>query len=560
MLKAGLSKLSILDEEFSKLDENKHPKMLVMCEDTSVSPLVNDFLVKDMGLSNEEIMTIDSNRKGEIKEKDWNAIKQRLFNIDKYKDPKVIISVLMLREGFDVNNICVIVPLRSSDSQILLEQTIGPGLRLMWREPEFEDIKAESRKKVLNKKQEPSNYLDLLSIIEHPRFSEFYNQFIEDGTIAEVNDETTSRKVLGDMITVGLKEDYENYDLYWPKIIQDREETLKKDDLSIDSLKPFNIPLEELNKIKGESGQFFESQELTVKTRFGRYKISEEIFNAQSYDDLLVKIVNKVTSPLQTVSGSYKEFPLMQINNAEIMDLIDRYIKTKLFNCEFDPFKEDNWKILLMSQESVIGHIIKEISKVLYQMQNNVDVNDAIVRKYYFSNINSLRMRENYSINVSKSIYKKLPFPSNKGGFEKTFIEAVDTDSEVDSFIKINEFYHTFATITYIREDGLLARYYPDFIVKISNDVYIVETKADKDISSYNVQSKRIATIDEINKINQLKGTERMDSKWNYVLLGETTFKSLYNKGFSIKEILDYSIITEAKAKGTLDDYLINQN
>ena len=39
------------------------------------------------------------------------------------------------------------------------------------------------------------------------------------------------------MITVGLKEDYENYDLYWPKIIQDREETLKKDDLSIDSLK-----------------------------------------------------------------------------------------------------------------------------------------------------------------------------------------------------------------------------------------------------------------------------------------------------------------------------------
>ena len=47
--------------------------------------------------------------------------------------PKVIVSVLMLREGFDVNNICVIVPLRSSQAQILLEQTIGRGLRLMWR-------------------------------------------------------------------------------------------------------------------------------------------------------------------------------------------------------------------------------------------------------------------------------------------------------------------------------------------------------------------------------------------------------------------------------------------
>ena len=29
--------------------------------------------------------------------------------------------------------ICVIVPLRSSQAQILLEQTIGRGLRLMWR-------------------------------------------------------------------------------------------------------------------------------------------------------------------------------------------------------------------------------------------------------------------------------------------------------------------------------------------------------------------------------------------------------------------------------------------
>ena len=48
-------------------------------------------------------------------------VKERLFNIDKYESPKVIVSVLMLREGFDVNNICVIVPLRSTQSAILLE-------------------------------------------------------------------------------------------------------------------------------------------------------------------------------------------------------------------------------------------------------------------------------------------------------------------------------------------------------------------------------------------------------------------------------------------------------
>ena len=108
----------------------------------------------------------------------------------------------------------------------------------------------------------------------------------------------------------------------------------------------------------------------------------------------------------------------------------------------------------------------------------------------------------------------------------------------------------------YIREDGLLARYYPDFVVKIGNDVYVVETKADKDLKTDNVQSKRVAILDELENINKLKGHDRMDSKWNYVLLGEKTFDSWYEHGASIKEILDYTIMTEAKVKGTLDDYL----
>jgi len=50
----------------------------------------------------------------------------------------------MLKEGFDVNNICVVVPLRASSSSKLLEQLIGRGLRLMWREPEYNEIKNEN--------------------------------------------------------------------------------------------------------------------------------------------------------------------------------------------------------------------------------------------------------------------------------------------------------------------------------------------------------------------------------------------------------------------------------
>ena len=61
------------------------------------------------------------------------VLREQLFDMDANPNPRVVISVLMLREGFDVNNICVIVPLRTTGAKILLEQTVGRGLRLMWR-------------------------------------------------------------------------------------------------------------------------------------------------------------------------------------------------------------------------------------------------------------------------------------------------------------------------------------------------------------------------------------------------------------------------------------------
>ena len=85
---------------------------------------MSKFLVQE-GLQEDDVMQIDSDRKGSIKESEWKEVKQRLFNVDKHSKPKVIVSVLMLREGFDVSNVCVIVPLRSSQAPILLEQVIG---------------------------------------------------------------------------------------------------------------------------------------------------------------------------------------------------------------------------------------------------------------------------------------------------------------------------------------------------------------------------------------------------------------------------------------------------
>jgi type III restriction enzyme len=563
MLRAGIQKLDILEKEFVELTadkngvSNKHPKMMVICEDTKVAPFVTDFLVKSEGFSENEVIEIHSDRKGNVPKKEWDKTKQELFNIDERDTPRVIVSVLMLREGFDVNNICVIVPLRSTSSYILLEQTIGRGLRLMWREPEFEDIKTENRIRLLDKKEEPLNYMDILSIVEHPAFIEFYENLIDEGTIGTSIEKPSASNVLGDIIKVGLREDYEKYDFYWPIIVRDKEENLVTTDLSFDNLETFPVPLDTLRKLIPKNGDVFYSEEVTVRTRFGEYSVTADIFNAKSYNEFISKLINGISSMLIPVGRKNKVFPRLQVNNAEIAGLVDGYIRHKLFGEEFDPMVDDNWRILFLSESKIISHIMKNISKVIYEMQNSVDVTEAEVLKKYFSEVDELKMRENYSLDVSKAIYEKLAYPSNKGGLEKAFIEFVDKDAEVNSFLKINENYHDFAHITYIREDGLLSHYFPDFLVRIDSDIYLVETKAQKNVKNTNVQQKQCATIDWVDKTNELKPEDKMYSWWNYVLLGENTFYEMSERGASTKEILEYAKLSKPKVEGTLEDYFI---
>ena len=555
MLRAGLQKLKILEDEFTGLDESKFPKMLVMCEDTKVVPYVTLFL-KQEGITDDNIMEIHSNRKGDVGEKEWNDIKQKLFSIDKRDVPKIIISVLMLREGFDVNNICVIVPLRASTSTILLEQTIGRGLRLMWREPEYTELKNETREKLLVKKQEPGNYIDILSIIEQPNFIEFYNKELGDALV-EIHKSPQKGGIIGDIGVVRLKEDYREYDLFIPLIINERDEELVSTELSFDNLESFPVPLEQLKPLVNQKGSIFKSEEMTVKTRFGEYEVTSDIFTATNYNSFIQKIVNAITSiPVKVGKKSPKVFPLMQINTRLVAKLTDDYIRQKLFGKDFDPLKDNNWRILLLTESKIVQHIVKNVSKTIYDLQNSIKVNEAKVEKHYFSELEEIKVRDEYSVTVSKTIYPKIPYPSNKGGFEKAFIEFTDSDSQVNAFMKIHEHYHDFAKIIYIRDDGMLAPYSPDFIVKIDEKIFIVETKAEKDLNNQNVLSKRLATIDWIEKVNQLNSDDRMNCVWSYVLLGENTFYGMRDKGADLLEILNYATRTKAMLKGTFDDFL----
>ena len=86
------------------------------------------------GLGASEILTIHTDGKGGIRQSDLDALRQAARDVDSPDSGvRVIVSVMMLREGWDVRNVSVVLGLRpfSAKAEILPEQVIGRGLRLM---------------------------------------------------------------------------------------------------------------------------------------------------------------------------------------------------------------------------------------------------------------------------------------------------------------------------------------------------------------------------------------------------------------------------------------------
>ena len=545
MLRAGLTKLRKLERDFSTLDPDKHPKMLVVCEDTTVTPLVEEFMHLE-GLADDEVLRVDSNRKGDLKPDEWKVVRERLFDVDSHKAPRVIVSVLMLREGFDVNNICVIVPLRASGAGILLEQTIGRGLRLMWRGNEYDDIKRDNRR-LIKEGKTPDSMIDILSIVEHPAFMQFYQDLIDEGLAGETDeDDDSSTSSTGDLVSVGLRPGFEEYDFALPFILREEVEELEETSIDPDDLQPFAGMSVEVLKRQLGTGERFHSEDVQARTRFGDYRVHGGVMTATGYNDYLARITRRiteaVTQPLTDSSTKFAnatKFPYVQINRAEMAEGIDHYIQTRLFAGPFDPMTDENWRVLLI--DPVTDHIIKVWARAILEAEESVIVAAPEVTHRHLSDVPKLAMREGSSVPVAKAIYFRLPYPSRSGGLEQAFIETCDRDASVDAFCKINEQKHTFARLRYIKEDGLPAFYSPDFFVRAGGANYLVETKAQGQLTSPNVLRKRKAAVSWCDRINQLDAELRGGVEWHYVLLGEDMFYNWRDKGASMADMLGFA-------------------
>lgn len=341
------------------------------------------------------------------------------------------------------------------------------------------------------------------------------------------------------MIKVGLKDNYEDYDMAFLEIVKDEEEELNAPEFDVNALPPYIYHSLEQLKSWTTKGEVFHSEELTVKTTFGDYMISADLFSANSYNEYLQKILEILTHKMGQlrVRGNNRALPSMQIYQPQLLGVLDRYIRERLFSQSFNPFDDENWRVLMLKNANITPHITNAIQRLIHEMQNSTTYIKPVVNKIYFSKVASLNMRANYALDLQKTIYEKTVYPSNKGGFEKAFLEYLDTDSKVLKFIKILEFKHDFATISYFRDNGLMASYYPDFMVETDLHVHLVETKSDKDLKDINVKQKQRATLDFVRRINSLDEELREGKTWSYLLLGETQFYSLKKSGADIEDI-----------------------
>jgi len=544
MLRAGLVKLRKLEADFAKVDPHRHPKMLVVCEDTTVSPLVAEFLRDQEGLSEDEVMTIDSGKKAELGEKDWAPVRERLFSVDRHATPRVIVSVLMLREGFDVNNICVIVPLRSSQAQILLEQTIGRGLRLMWRDPEYADIKQDNRERI-NKGQEPASLLDVLSIVEHPAFQSFYDDLIREGLAGTTGDDSDDNSSTGDVIAAELRDGYEAFDFGIPFILQETDELHDHQGLDVAQLPAFTgMTAEHLKGMLGK-GDTFVSQDLQSATLFGDYRVDGAVMNVSGYNDYLSRLTRRISQALNeplpkgNKIATHLAKPYLQVNTAELTGWIDDYIWTQLFAIPFNPQDEENWRLLLL--QPVVDHITKVFAAGLTGSRQQHTTGKTEVHLRRLSEVPKLMVRESASVEVSKCIYTRLGWPSRNGGLERAFIHWAQADSQVHAFCKISENRHTFARLRYVKEDGLPAFYSPDFLVRTESAIYLVETKSGEQTIHPNVQRKLKAALAWCDRINGLDSAQRGGPPWHYVLLSEPVMYEWQAKGAHLAELLDYA-------------------
>ena len=157
------------------------PFVLVIARDTTHAGQLLALIQSEAffeGRYQDKVIQVDSSKTGAEEE----AMIARLLKVEHTEEPtEIVIHVNMLKEGWDVTNLYTIVPLRAANARVLIEQSIGRGLRLPYG----------VRTGVTT--------VDRLNIVAHDRFQEILDEAKRPGSPMQL------QTLVLDMDQVGTK-------------------------------------------------------------------------------------------------------------------------------------------------------------------------------------------------------------------------------------------------------------------------------------------------------------------------------------------------------------------
>jgi len=509
-LRLGYERWKRSREEWEK--SGKRPLLFVMCTDTDAADQITNRLNSDGVFAdlNGKTINLHTNLKGKIKKRkignqtvevfeesekdisdeDLKAIRRISRELDRNDSPySCIVSVLMLREGWDVKNVTTIVPLRlySSTANILPEQTLGRGLRRM---------------------TPPGQANELVTVVEHPAFSSLYEQELEqEGLPIEVLD---TDKVPATTVTIFPDEtkDFDALDIELPSLSAAHEIQPKLEGLSIEAVRNAFSPFKSLPLgSKGETEVKYE----------GRHLITDEVVEEMNVSlPLLQNGMTAISFYIRELEAACKVqsthtvlAPLLQVFLAEILfgekvGLVDKRLTARL------------------ADQDVREHIRAVFIPLIRARTVKTEKRRAEGERVHLRNWRPYQatLSERKPVEKAKStLFNLVPCDFS---LEVAMTSFLDTAADVAAFAK-NAGPQSLR-IDYLTGDQRLAFYRPDFFVRMNNGEYaLLETKGRQDSD---VPRKAAAAI------SWCKTASKGDVSWGYVFIPQNVMEGLSGNKF----------------------------
>lgn len=433
----------------------KKAVLFVMTDDTRNCDEVAEYLEATYSDLEGAVLVIHTKNNGEISETSTGRSSEELEDlrrksnvIDSGESPyKAIVSVLMLKEGWDVRNVTTIVGLRAyvAKSNILPEQTLGRGLRRMYFG--VDGVEEE------------------VSVVGTPAFMEFVESIKSEGV-------ELTRKPMSAVTPPNA-----------PLVVEIDRENTKKDIEQLD----IEIPIlsrrvyREYKNLSELDPSSFGGSKVPIK-EFSEQELRQIVFK-RIVDEKISHVtdlpLDVVPDPLNVVGHFTKNImdEMRLVSGYDMMfPKVREYIERHLFDHVVD--LHDANVLRNLSEPEPTRMVLESFRKAINALTVR-DHGEAELREYIrVSKTRPFVMHRAESFLPKKSVYNRIVGDSH---FENLFASFLDECEDIVSFAK--NYLALQFKIDYQNASGEISDYHPDFLVKVSpSELWIVETKGREDL------------------------------------------------------------------------------